>query len=50
VKHRTTTRFWASYADLPEAIQKVAQHNFDLLKKILHILPCTSRESANCGL
>ena len=33
MKHRTTTRFWASYADLPEAIQKVAQHNFDLLKE-----------------
>lgn len=33
MKHRTTARFWASYARLPEAVQKVARQNFDLLKK-----------------
>jgi len=32
VKHRTTAWFWASYGDLPEAVQHLAQHNFDLLK------------------
>ena len=33
MKHRTTARFWACYADLPEAVQKVARRNFDLLKQ-----------------
>ena len=33
MKHRTTARFWACYAHLPEAVQKVAQHNFKLLKE-----------------
>jgi len=33
VKHRTTGRFWVCYARLPEAVQKVARRNFDLLKK-----------------
>lgn len=33
--HRTTTRFWACFAVLPEAVQRVARHNFDLLKENL---------------
>ena len=33
MKHRTTGRFWACYADLPEAVQKVARRKFDLLKQ-----------------
>jgi len=32
VKHRTTARFWASLAHLPEQVQKVARENFELLK------------------
>lgn len=31
--HRTTARFWVCYADLPDAVQRVARHNFDLLKE-----------------
>jgi hypothetical protein len=30
--HRTTARFWTSFARLHEAVQKVAQQNFELLK------------------
>lgn len=31
--HRTTARFWTSFARLPEAAQKVARKNFELLKE-----------------
>ena len=31
--HRTTARFWALFASLPEALQLVARKNFDLLKQ-----------------
>jgi hypothetical protein len=30
--HRTSTRFWTLFARLPEAIQRVARQNFELLK------------------
>lgn len=30
--HRTTARFWASFARIPEPVQKVARENFELLK------------------
>jgi hypothetical protein len=30
--HRTTARFWTSYARLPESLQRVARENFELLK------------------
>jgi len=30
--HRTTTRFWKCYENLPEPIQKIAEKNFELLK------------------
>lgn len=30
--HRTTARFWAYFASLPEATQAVARKNFELLK------------------
>jgi hypothetical protein len=32
VKHRTTVRFWQSYNELPEAVQRLADENFELLK------------------
>ena len=31
--HRTTARFWACLARLPEAVQRVARENFELLKE-----------------
>jgi hypothetical protein len=31
--HRTNARFWKSLARLPEAVQKVARQNFELLKE-----------------
>jgi hypothetical protein len=31
--HRTTRRFWKCFDDLPEAIQRTAKKNFELLKK-----------------
>jgi hypothetical protein len=31
--HRTTGRFWRCFDDLPEAVQKTARKNFELLKK-----------------
>ena len=31
--HRTTARFWTSFARLPEAVQRVARQNFELLKE-----------------
>ena len=30
--HRTTARFWACFAELPESAQRVARGNFELLK------------------
>ena len=30
--HRTTTRFWQTYHALPEALQRVADANYALLK------------------
>jgi hypothetical protein len=30
--HRTTARFWACFAQLPEPVKKVARENFELLK------------------
>jgi hypothetical protein len=32
VKHRATARFWQSYNELPEAVQRLADENFELLK------------------
>ena len=31
--HRTSSRFWTCFARLPEAVQRVAQGNFELLKQ-----------------
>jgi hypothetical protein len=31
--HRTTRRFWKCFDNLPEAVQKTAKKNFELLKK-----------------
>lgn len=31
--HRTTPRFWKCFEDLPEAVQRTAKKNFELLKK-----------------
>ena len=33
MRHRTTARFWACFARLPEAVQRVARRNFALLKE-----------------
>jgi hypothetical protein len=33
VIHRTTKRFWDSYSSLPGEIRRLADKNFDLLKK-----------------
>jgi hypothetical protein len=30
--HRTTRRFWKCFDDLPEAVQRTAEKNFELLK------------------
>jgi len=30
--HRTTTRFWKCFEQLPEPVQKISRENFDLLK------------------
>jgi hypothetical protein len=32
VRHRATPKFWQFYAELPEAIQRLADQNYDLLK------------------
>ncbi len=31
--HRTTSRFWDLFARLPEAVQRIARQNFELLKE-----------------
>ena len=31
--HRTTRRFWKCFDDLPEAVQRTAKKNFELLKE-----------------
>ena len=31
--HRTTPRFWDLFAHLPEAVQRIARQNFELLKE-----------------
>ena len=31
--HRATARFWTCFARLPEAVQRVARQNFELLKE-----------------
>ncbi len=30
--HRTASRFWQHFYDLPEAVQSIAKKNFELLK------------------
>ncbi len=53
--HRTTDRFWASFARLPEAVQMVARKNFQLLKNnpshpSLHFKKVGKLWSARVGL
>lgn len=31
--HRTTSRFWKCFENLPESVQRVAKKNFELLKE-----------------
>ena len=31
--HRTSPRFWTLFAGLPEAVQRIARQNFELLKE-----------------
>jgi hypothetical protein len=33
VKHRASPRFWACYRDLPRAVQKLADHCYELLRE-----------------
>jgi hypothetical protein len=33
LKHLASSQFWAAYDDLPEAAQKLADKNFELLKQ-----------------
>lgn len=33
MNYRTTAKFWQRYYDLPQAIQELADKNFDLLKQ-----------------
>jgi hypothetical protein len=47
--HRTTDRFWTSFARLPTAVQRVAHENFDLLKEIQRTPRCGLRRSESCG-
>lgn len=35
MKHLTTSRYWEEYNKLPQAIQKIADKNFNLLKENL---------------
>jgi hypothetical protein len=30
--HRTTSRFWRCFEELPESVQKIARQNFQLLR------------------
>lgn len=36
MKHRTSKRFWATYDNLPASVQKLADTNFQLLKRNPH--------------
>jgi hypothetical protein len=36
VKHRASPRFWRCYQNLPDAIRKLADKNFELLKADPH--------------
>jgi len=31
--HRTTTRFWKCYEELPDPVRELARKNFEILKK-----------------
>jgi len=33
VRHRASRKFWAFYEDLPRDVQRLADRNFDLLKR-----------------
>ncbi|WP_316233488.1 hypothetical protein [Bradyrhizobium sp. SZCCHNPS2010] len=33
MKHRASQRFWAAYEALPSAVRRLADENFDLLKR-----------------
>jgi hypothetical protein len=53
--YRTTARFWTCFARLPEAAQKVARQNFQLLKvnpahRSLHFKKVGNLWSARVGL
>jgi mRNA-degrading endonuclease RelE of RelBE toxin-antitoxin system len=36
LSHRAAKRFWRTFADLPDEIQKLARENFELLKSNPH--------------
>jgi hypothetical protein len=53
--HRTTARFWTSFAHVPEPVQRVARQNFELLKEnpahpSLHLKKVGNFWSARVGI
>ncbi|MEN9574322.1 MAG: hypothetical protein RL514_2177 [Verrucomicrobiota bacterium] len=55
MKHRATLKFWKFYAQLPKEIQKLADGNFDLLKRdprhpSLHLKKVGRMWSARVGI
>jgi len=53
--HRTTSRFWSLFEEVPPAIQSVARKNFELLKQnpshpSLHFKKIGNLWSARAGL
>ncbi len=47
--HRTTARFWTCFARLPEAVQRVARENFELLKENPAHPSLHFKKVASCG-
>ena len=55
MNHRATVRFWEHFRKLPEAVQQLADRNFQLLKRnprhpSLHLKPVGRYWSARVGL
>ncbi|MGI8838788.1 MAG: hypothetical protein ACR2H4_19420 [Pyrinomonadaceae bacterium] len=50
MKHLASPRFWRHYRDLPEAVRRLADKNFELLKSDLITPRCISRRLIGSGL
>lgn len=50
MRHYTEPRFWRHYQRLPAHVQKLADENFQLLKRNPNTLPYNSRKLADTGL